>query len=210
MMRGSDTAAERSMRFAPCAEAHPGVNGSPGAMKSKPTPPRWMRSSGPHGPRGNVAPLLREEYLGAAVAVRDGVADEQDFSAQVDPACGQRVEISFVAVTRVDEGSDHVTACTIGVKSDRRRVASFAARVRFTDVCILLAQHRAPGVLADRFDECLTRVRQQNIVLDDFDRVETRGAPLIARPFGEAPVTRRSRHVRFGGEKPMVGVDTAR
>ena len=42
MIFGSDTASLRSMRFAPGSEAHPGVSGSPGTMKSYTVPPRWM------------------------------------------------------------------------------------------------------------------------------------------------------------------------
>jgi hypothetical protein len=65
MIDGSEIACDFSIRRAPGSDAHPGVSGSPGTMKSYTTPPRWMWLAGPHGPFGYTLPLRKPSSAGS-------------------------------------------------------------------------------------------------------------------------------------------------
>jgi len=53
------------------------------------------------------------------------------------------------------------------------------------------------------------RIRQQHVVLDDLDRVETGRDPLIARPLGKQTIARRAGDVWLRRQVAMVGVDAS-
>ena len=47
-------------------------------------------------------------------------------------------------------------------------------------------------------------------MLHDLDGVESRRDPLVARPFREQPIARRSRDMRFRRKEPVIGLETSR
>ena len=141
------------------------------------------------------AALLGGQRLEPAIAVRDGVADEDDLAPHVDALRLEPVVVVGIPAGRVYDRRLDLARLRVGVVVQQRLL-----RVR-------IAAHRIfrePRLPAPHRQLHLGWEGQQHLVLDDLDGVEPVLLPLVAHPLGEVLVAIRSGDVRLVCEVAVV------
>ena len=181
--------------------------------------PRWMWYSGTPGAIGNDFAFLESVFGGiavnekcggafalggerfeSAIAVRIGIADEDDFAFDVDALLAQQVVVFGIAAVRVDQRGGHfaggghaapggadVFVFGVGVAEDGQ-----------------FAQEGAVVNRRDHFQKGGFGIAAVNVVAADDDILEPFVSPLVGDVAGEFVVARRSGDVRFGGEDVVL------
>ena len=148
---------------------------------------------------GGGAETFGGEGFESAVRVRIGVADQNDFAADVDAVLAEVIVVLGIAAVGVDDGSSDFS----------RRGISEVGAVGFgilgvgIEVVGIFAQGGDVAFGLDHFERNLAWGGMQDVVLVDADVFETLLAPSLGDPLGELVIARRAGGVRLGGEVAM-------